>query len=209
MALSEKTSTGRESVNTAPENTSSESEIYFAMGCFWGAERIFWRTPGVLETEVGYLGGTWDEPTYEDVCTGESGHAETVRVKYDPTVVSAPELLRVFWENHDPTTLNRQGNDEGTQYRSAIFWTTPEQESAAQETASSFQGALDAAGRGKITTQISAKQDAGKFWPAEEYHQRYLEKNPAGYCNHGFKGVTCPVGIANLPAQTSIEPPRS
>ena len=182
--------------------------LYVAMGCFWGAERIFWKIPGVVTTAVGYMGGHATEPTYEDVCDGGTGHTETVMVAYDPSRVSERELLKAFWENHDPTTANRQGNDVGTQYRSAIYWTTPEQERAARETSALFQEALDDAGRGAITTEMRSADEVGPFWPAELYHQQYLSKHPGGYCNHGFKGVTCPVGVADLPAQTDVLPPR-
>ncbi|MCI0153353.1 peptide-methionine (S)-S-oxide reductase MsrA [Dermacoccus nishinomiyaensis] len=182
--------------------------LYVAMGCFWGAERIFWKIPGVATTAVGYMGGHATEPTYEDVCGGGTGHTETVMVAYDPSRVSEGELLKAFWENHDPTTANRQGNDVGTQYRSAIYWTTPQQERAARETSALFQEALDDAGRGAITTEMRPADEAGPFWPAELYHQQYLSKHPGGYCNHGFKGVTCPVGVADLPAQTDVLPPR-
>lgn len=182
--------------------------LYVAMGCFWGAERIFWKIPGVVTTAVGYMGGHATEPTYEDVCDGGTSHTETVMVAYDPSRVSERELLRAFWENHDPTTANRQGNDVGTQYRSAIYWTTPQQERAARETSALFQEALDDAGRGAITTEMRPADEAGPFWPAELYHQQYLSKHPGGYCNHGFKGVTCPVGVADLPAQTDVLPPR-
>lgn len=182
--------------------------LYVAMGCFWGAERIFWKIPGVVTTAVGYMGGHATEPTYEDVCGGGTGHTETVMVAYDPSRVSERELLKAFWENHDPTTANRQGNDVGTQYRSAIYWTTPQQERAARETSALFQEALDDAGRGAITTEMRPADEAGPFWPAELYHQQYLSKHPGGYCNHGFKGITCPVGVADLPAQTDVLPPR-
>ena len=182
--------------------------LYVAMGCFWGAERIFWKIPGVVTTAVGYMGGHATEPTYEDVCGRGTGHTETVMVAYDPSRVSERELLKAFWENHDPTTANRQGNDVGTQYRSAIYWTTPQQERAARETSALFQEALDDAGRGAITTEMRPADEAGPFWPAELYHQQYLSKHPGGYCNHGFKGVTCPVGVADLPAQTDVLPPR-
>ena len=184
------------------------ASLYVAMGCFWGAERIFWKIPGVVTTAVGYMGGHATEPTYEDVCDGGTGHTETVMVAYDPSRVSEGELLKAFWENHDPTTANRQGNDVGTQYRSAIYWTTPQQERAARETSALFQEALDDAGRGAITTEMRPADEAGPFWPAELYHQQYLSKHPGGYCNHGFKGVTCPVGVADLPAQTDVLPPR-
>lgn len=181
--------------------------LYVAMGCFWGAERIFWQIPGVVSTAVGYMGGYRENPSYEDVCTGTTGHTEAVQIAYDPEKVSPAQLLKAFWENHDPTTANRQGNDIGTQYRSAVYWTTPEQETATRRTAETFQGALTDAGRGAITTEMKPADEAGKFWPAEGYHQQYLAKNPGGYCNHGYKGVTCPVGVADLPAQTDVLPP--
>jgi peptide-methionine (S)-S-oxide reductase len=161
----------------------------FGMGCFWGAERKFWETPGVVSTAVGYAGGTARAPTYRQVCSGRTGHAEVVQVTYDPAKVSFDELLRVFWENHDPTQGDRQGNDVGTQYRSAIFTTTPEQRRAAEASRGAYQRQLSAAGHGRITTEIA---DAPEFWPAEESHQRYLEKNPGGYCGLGGTGVTCP-----------------
>jgi peptide-methionine (S)-S-oxide reductase len=161
----------------------------FGMGCFWGAERKFWETPGVLSTAVGYAGGTARAPTYRQVCSGRTGHAEVVQVTYDPGKVSFDELLRVFWENHDPTQGDRQGNDVGTQYRSAIFTTAPEHRRAAEASRDAYQRQLSAAGHGRITTEIA---DAPEFWPAEEYHQRYLEKNPGGYCGLGGTGVACP-----------------
>ncbi len=190
-----------------PEGT---TVIHVAMGCFWGAERIMWRLPGVVTTAAGYMGGTTSNPTYEQVCTGLTGHAETVLVAYDPERISPALILASFWENHDPTTRNRQGNDVGTQYRSAVFWTTQAQEKAARATRDAFQGALGAAGRGLITTELAPARETGPFWYAEEYHQQYLDKNPGGYCNHGFKGVSCPVGILRqdqLPAQQSVRPP--
>ena len=195
-------------VSMFSELPDGSATLYVAMGCFWGAERIFWKIPGVVTTAVGYMGGHATEPTYEDVCGGGTGHTETVMVAYDPSRVSEGELLKAFWENHDPTTANRQGNDVGTQYRSAIYWTTPQQERAARETSALFQEALDDAGRGAITTEMRPADEAGPFWPAELYHQQYLSKHPGGYCNHGFKGVTCPVGVADLPAQTDVLPPR-
>ena len=182
--------------------------IYLAMGCFWGAERIFWKLPGVVSTAVGYMGGHTDEPTYEKTCSGTTGHTETVAVHYDPRAIGTDEILKAFWENHDPTTLNRQGNDVGTQYRSAIYWTTPPQEVAVERTTQAFQTALTDAGRGTITTELKPADEAGRFWLAERYHQQYLDKNPGGYCNHGHKGVSCPVGVANLPAQTDVAPPQ-
>jgi len=169
--------------------------LHVAMGCFWGVERIFWRLPGVVVTAAGYMGGFTPNPTYEETCTGRTGHAETVRVVYDPAVTSVEALLRVFWENHDPTQGYRQGNDVGTAYRSAIFWTTPEQEAAALATRDAFQNVLRDNGFGAITTQIRSAQEAGEFYLAEDYHQGYLHKNPGGYCNHGPNGMTCPVGV--------------
>ena len=153
------------------------------------------------------MGGHTPNPTYEETCTGRTGHAEAVLVAYDPAVTSPELLLKAFWENHDPTQGNRQGNDLGTAYRSAIFWTTPEQEAAARTTKDAFQGVLTGAGRGEITTTLASAREAGPFFYAEDYHQQYLHKNPNGYCNHGPNGLTCPVGIANLPAQTDIAPP--
>ncbi|HRW19099.1 MAG TPA: peptide-methionine (S)-S-oxide reductase MsrA [Dermatophilaceae bacterium] len=185
--------------------------IHLAMGCFWGVERIFWRLPGVVVTAAGYMGGYTPHPTYEETCTGRTGHAETVRVVYDPAATSAAELLKVFWENHDPTQGNRQGNDIGTAYRSAIFWTTPEQERVALATRDAFQQVLRDNGYGAITTEIRSAADAGEFYLAEDYHQGYLHKNPGGYCNHGPNGMTCPVGLLGdpaTPAQTDVEPPR-
>jgi peptide-methionine (S)-S-oxide reductase len=165
----------------------------FALGCFWGAERDFWRTPGVVSTAVGYEGGYTPNPTYEEVCSGETGHAETVRVVYDPARISYAELLTVFWEAHDPTQGMRQGNDVGTQYRSAIFVRDDEERRAAEASRDAYQRALTRAGHGKITTEIVP---AGEFFFAEDYHQQYLHKNPAGYCGLGGTGVACPVGLA-------------
>jgi peptide-methionine (S)-S-oxide reductase len=185
--------------------------IYLAMGCFWGVERIFWRQLGVIATAVGYMGGYTPNPTYEESVTGLTGHAETVRVVYDPEQTSAELLLKEFWENHDPTTENRQGNDVGTAYRSAIYWTTPDQERAAIATRDAFQKVLTDNGYGEITTEIRSAEDAGAFYLAEDYHQGYLHKNPGGYCNHGPNGMTCPIGIVRqdqLPAQTDVAPPQ-
>lgn len=167
----------------------------FALGCFWGAERKFWQTPGVLSTAVGYEGGYTPNPTYEEVCTGRTGHTETVRVVYDPAQVSYEQLLRVFWEEHDPTQGMRQGNDAGTQYRSAIFHRSPDQQKLAEASRAAYQQVLTAHGHGKITTEIT---EAGEFYFAEDYHQQYLSdnKNPNGYCGIGGTGVSCPVGIA-------------
>ncbi|HXK08228.1 MAG TPA: peptide-methionine (S)-S-oxide reductase MsrA [Vicinamibacteria bacterium] len=165
----------------------------FGMGCFWGAERKLWRTPGVVSTAVGYAGGSTPNPTYEEVCSGRTGHAEVVRVVFDPERVSYEDLLRVFWEGHDPTQGMRQGNDVGTQYRSAIYVHGEEQRRQAEATRISYQRALDAAGHGRITTEI---REAPEFYYAEDYHQQYLGKNPAGYCGLGGTGVACPSGLA-------------
>jgi peptide-methionine (S)-S-oxide reductase len=163
------------------------------MGCFWGAERLFWRTPGVVSTAVGYAGGLTPNPTYEEVCSGRTGHAEVVRVVFSPKRLSYTDLLRVFWEGHDPTQGMRQGNDVGTQYRSAIYTYGEEQGKAAEASRAAYQEALAAAGQGAITTEI---REAPDFYYAEEYHQQYLAKNPDGYCGLGGTGVACPVGIA-------------
>jgi peptide-methionine (S)-S-oxide reductase len=165
----------------------------FAMGCFWGAERVFWQAPGVYTTAVGYAGGVTKNPTYQEVCSGRTGHAEAVLVVFDPTKTSYEELLRLFWENHDPTQGMRQGNDVGTQYRSAIYWTTEEQRQQAEASRQAFGERLHTAGYPAITTEIAK---AGPFYYAEDYHQQYLHKNPWGYCGLGGTGVSCPVGIA-------------
>jgi peptide-methionine (S)-S-oxide reductase len=165
----------------------------FGLGCFWGAERVLWETPGVYATAVGYEGGGTPNPTYREVCTGRTGHAEVVRVIFDPTRVGYEALLKIFWESHDPTQGMRQGNDVGTQYRSAIFAHGPEQRRAAEASRDAYQRALEAAGRlGRITTEIA---DAPEFFYAEEYHQQYLAKNPAGYCGIEGTGVSCPIGV--------------
>ncbi|WP_018155020.1 peptide-methionine (S)-S-oxide reductase MsrA [Demetria terragena] len=187
-----------------PEGT---QVLYVAMGCFWGAERIFWQRPGVVTTAVGYMGGFTQNPTYEETCSGRTGHTEAVLVAYDPKQTSPELLLKSFWENHDPTTLNRQGNDRGTQYRSAIYWSTAEQEKAANTTREAFQSVLNERNLGEIMTEVRSAEDAGEFFYAEDYHQQYLYKNPGGYCNHGPNGLTCPVGIARqdeLPSQNSV-----
>ena len=165
----------------------------FGMGCFWGAERKFWQAPGVYTTAVGYAGGTTANPTYEEVCSGGTGHAEVVLVAFDPKVASYQDMLRIFWENHDPTQGMRQGNDVGTQYRSAIYVHSPEQRRLAEASRAEYQKRLQAAGYGEIATEI---RDASPFYYAEEYHQQYLGKNPAGYCGIGGTGVTCPAGLA-------------
>jgi peptide-methionine (S)-S-oxide reductase len=165
------------------------SEVaYFGLGCFWGAERKFWELPGVLTTAVGYQGGQTPNPTYEEVCSGQTGHTEAVLVVFDPARVSYADLLRVFWEAHDPTQGMRQGNDVGTQYRSAVYTTSPDQRVAVEASRDAYQQQLAAAGYSEITTEIS---DAGPFFYAEPYHQQYLSKNPLGYCGIGGTGVTC------------------
>ena len=166
--------------------------LYLAMGCFWGAERRLWRTPGVIGTAVGYMGGFTEYPTYEEVCTGRTGHTETVMVAYDPAVVSTREVLAVFWESHDPTQGMRQGNDIGTQYRSAIFYTSPEQREIIDETVQTYSAALRADGCGPITTEVAAA-DGLVFYPAEGYHQQYLHTHPNGYDCHATTGVRLPV----------------
>jgi peptide-methionine (S)-S-oxide reductase len=166
----------------------------FAEGCFWGVERIFWNTPGVWSTAVGYAGGYTPNPTYEEVCSGRTGHTEAVLVVFDPSVISYEQLLKVFWEGHDPTQGMRQGNDAGTQYRSAIYTNSPSQLEAAERTRQMFQERLNEKGYGPITTEVAADQT---FYYAEPYHQQYLGKNPNGYCGIGGTGVTCPIGLVN------------
>jgi peptide-methionine (S)-S-oxide reductase len=166
----------------------------FGLGCFWGAERIFWQTDGVSSTAVGYAGGFTPNPTYEEVCSGRTGHTEAVLVVFDPTVVSYDALLKRFWEGHDPTQGMRQGNDVGTQYRSAIYCTTDAQLATAKASRDMYQERIRAAGYGEITTEI---REAPTFYYAESYHQQYLAKNPNGYCGLGGTGVTCPVGLAD------------
>ncbi len=169
----------------------------FGMGCFWGAERIFWQADGVYSTAVGYAGGYTPNPTYEEVCSGRTGHTEVVLVAYDTAKTSYQEMLRLFWEGHDPTQGMRQGNDVGTQYRSAIYWLGDDQLSAAQASLEAYQRVLSAGGHGQISTEIA---QAATFYYAEDYHQQYLAKNPGGYCGLGGTGVACPVGIASSPA---------
>jgi peptide-methionine (S)-S-oxide reductase len=163
------------------------------MGCFWGAERVFWQAPGVYTTAVGYAGGYTPNPTYEEVCSGRTGHTEAVLVVFDPAQVSYEEILRLFWENHDPTQGMRQGNDVGTQYRSAVYWSGEAQRQAAEASRAAFQAELSRAGYGEITTELA---EAGPFYYAESYHQQYLAKNPNGYCGLGGTGVSCPVGVS-------------
>ena len=167
-------------------------EAVFGLGCFWGAERKFWQIPGVVSTAVGYAGGHTPNATYEEVCSGRTGHAEVVLVVFDPKVISYDGLLKIFWESHNPTQGMRQGNDVGTQYRSAIYTYSPEQRKAAEASREMYQEQLDKAGFGAITTEI---EDAGPFYYAEPYHQQYLAKNPNGYCGLGGTGVSCPVGL--------------
>ncbi|CAM2956207.1 peptide-methionine (S)-S-oxide reductase MsrA [Actinomyces slackii] len=190
--------------------------IYLAGGCFWGVERFLWRQDGVVSTAVGYMGGTTPNATYQEICTGATGHAETVRVAYDPAVCGAggEALLRVFWENHDSTRLNRHGNDVGTQYRSAVWTTTPAQQAAALAIRQAFGSELARLGLGSCVTTVEPAEPlyadfGGPFYLAEDYHQGYLHKNPNGYCNHGPNGVTCPVGVADLPAQVDLLPPQA
>jgi peptide-methionine (S)-S-oxide reductase len=166
----------------------------FAMGCFWGAERKFWQLRGVYSTSVGYAAGYTPNPTYHEVCSGMTGHAEVVHVVFDPTIISYDELLRVFWEGHDPTQGMRQGNDVGTQYRSGIYFYGEAQRRAAEQSRGDFQGALWKAGYGAITTEV---QPAPEYYYAEDYHQQYLAKNPDGYCGLGGTGVTCPAGVTS------------
>lgn len=166
-------------------------EAVFGLGCFWGAERLFWQLPGVHSTAVGYAGGLTPNPTYEEVCTGRTGHAEAVRVLYDPERIDYEHLLKAFWESHDPTQGMRQQNDIGTQYRSVIFVTDAAQRQAAEDSARAYQARLSAAHRGTITTEI---RDAPQFYYAEDYHQQYLAKNPDGYCGLKGTGIACPIG---------------
>jgi peptide-methionine (S)-S-oxide reductase len=167
-------------------------EAVFGMGCFWGAEKKFWTLPGVISTSVGYAGGSTENATYREVCSGQTGHTEVVKVVYDPKQIRYDDLLRVFWESHDPTQGMRQGNDVGTQYRSAIYTSTPEQARVAEASRTAYQERLSAAGYGEISTEIAP---AGPYYFAEDYHQQYLAKNPDGYCGLGGTGVSCPVGL--------------
>jgi peptide-methionine (S)-S-oxide reductase len=178
-----------------PPYPQGHEQAVLGLGCFWGAERVFWQAPGVWVTAVGYAGGATPNPTYEEVCSGRTGHAEVVLVVYDPQLAGYDALLRLFWESHDPTQGMRQGNDVGTQYRSAIYTFTPQQRRTAEATREVYQSRLDTAGLGRITTEIA---DAPPFYFAEDYHQQYLAKNPHGYCGLGGTGVSCP-----LPASTA------
>ncbi|MEA2160305.1 MAG: peptide-methionine (S)-S-oxide reductase [Solirubrobacteraceae bacterium] len=170
-------------------------QVVVGMGCFWGAERIFWQATGVYTTAVGYAGGSTKNPTYEEVCSGRTGHTEAVLVVFDPAKISYEEILRLFWENHDPTQGMRQGNDVGTQYRSAIYASDDQHRVAAERSRDAYAAGLSAAGYGAITTEIA---DAGPFYYAEDYHQQYLHKNPWGYCGLGGTGVSCPVGLGTV-----------
>jgi peptide-methionine (S)-S-oxide reductase len=172
-------------------------QAVFGMGCFWGEERVFWQAPGVYTTAVGYAGGFTANPTYEEVCSGRTGHTEAVLVVFDPAAISYEELLRLFWEGHDPTQGMRQGNDVGSQYRSAIYWQNESQRVSAVASRDAYQQVLIAAGHGEITTEIAAGGAAHPFYYAEDYHQQYLEKNPGGYCGVGGTGVSCPVGLTH------------
>ena len=176
----------------APPFPEGLERAVFGLGCFWGAERIFWRAPGVYTTAVGYAGGFTPNPTYEEVCSGRTGHTEAVLVVFDPKQTSYDELLRLFWEGHDPTQGMRQGNDVGTQYRSAIYWTTDPQRDAAEASKAMYEQELARAGYENVSTELAA---AGPFYYAEDYHQQYLAKNPNGYCGLGGTGVACPVGL--------------
>lgn len=182
---------GHRIVPPFPEETRT---AVFGMGCFWGAERLFWQTPGVYSTAAGYAGGYTRNPTYEEVCSGLTGHAEVVLVVYDPSVVTYEDLIKVFWEGHDPTQGMAQGNDVGTQYRSAIYYMDDEQKAAAERSLAAYQPRLTSSGYGEITTEVAP---AGTFYYAEDYHQQYLSdtKNPNGYCGLGGTGVSCPVGV--------------
>ncbi len=167
----------------------------FGMGCFWGAERLFWQAPGVYTTAVGYAGGLSPNPTYEEVCSGQTGHTEAVLVAFDTALTSYGEMLKLFWEGHDPTQGMRQGNDVGTQYRSAVYWESESQRTIAEASRDAYQQVLSAAGHGEISTEMRASDPARPFYYAEDYHQQYLAKNPGGYCGLGGTGVSCPVGL--------------
>ena len=176
----------------APPFPDGLEQVQLGMGCFWGAERIFWKLPGVYTTAVGYAGGHTPNPTYEEVCSAKTGHTEAVLIVFDPEQISFDEILRAFWEGHDPTQGMRQGNDVGTQYRSALYWTTDAQREAAEASRDRYAAKLRDAGYGEITTELAP---AGPFYYAEPYHQQYLDKNPNGYCGIGGTGISCPVGV--------------
>lgn len=181
-----------DSISNSALKKSNQERAYFATGCFWGAERRFWQLSGVIETSVGYMGGSKSEPTYKEVCTGLTGHAETVAIDFDPTQISYLRLLAEFWMMHDPTSLNQQGNDIGTQYRSAIFTTSDEQLKMAMQSRDVYQNELDQNSIGKIVTEIISAE-SNKYWLAEEYHQKYLAKNPNGYDCHSSTGIAYPL----------------
>ena len=196
-ATSEFVIASKHRVLDAPVVTPTAPEGYevaiFGLGCFWGAEEIYWQMPGVWSTSVGYAGGSTQNPSYEEVCSGRTGHTEAVRIVFDPSVVSYADLVKRFFEVHDPTQGMRQGNDVGTQYRSAVYATTPEQLKAAEASRETFQAQLGESGYGEISTEIA---EAGDFYYAEAYHQQYLAKNPNGYCGIGGTGVSCPIGLS-------------
>ena len=179
----------------APPFPEGLERAVFGMGCFWGAERVFWQADGVYTTAVGYAGGYTPNPSYEEVCSAGTGHAEVLLAVFDPGVTSYETMLKLFWENHDPTQVMRQGNDVGTQYRSAIYWADEAQRDAALASKETYQKQLSAAGYGEIATEIAK---AGPFYYAEDYHQQYLAKNPGGYCGLGGTGVSCPVGLPRV-----------
>ena len=181
----------------APPFPAGIDTLVVGMGCFWGAERLFWQLDGVYTTAVGYAGGYTPNPTYEEVCSGSTGHTEAVLVVFDPAKVSLDDVLRTFWEGHDPTQAMRQGNDVGTQYRSAVYYGSEDQRAAVEASRERYQASLSAAGHGEITTEIAP---AGPFYYAEAYHQQDLDKHPNGYCGLGGTGVACPVGLAARPA---------
>ncbi|HET9126167.1 MAG TPA: peptide-methionine (S)-S-oxide reductase MsrA [Solirubrobacteraceae bacterium] len=191
-----------------PPFPAGHEQLVVGMGCFWGAERIFWQAPGVYTTAVGYSGGYTPNPTYEEVCSGSTGHAEVVLVVFDREITSLEEILRLFWENHDPTQGMRQGNDVGTQYRSAIFWQGEAQHDAAEASKAAYGERLRAAGFPEISTEVAP---AGPFYYAEDYHQQYLHKNPMGYCGISGTGVSCPIGlgVGAPPAQVQALAPQS
>ncbi len=189
-----------------PEGT---QVLYVAMGCFWGAERVFWQTPGVVTTAVGYQGGFTENPTYDETCTGRTGHTEAVLVAYDPATVTAEQLLALFWESHDPTQGYRQGNDVGTQYRSAVYWTTDEQRAAYESTRATYQQLLTTHNLGGITTDARPAAEAGRFYYAEDWHQQYLYKVPNGYCGLGGTGLSCPVGVVSAEPATASQPAQA
>jgi peptide-methionine (S)-S-oxide reductase len=205
MVRAEDAMTGRaESMSVAPKHAvlgtpmvppfpTGLETIIVGMGCFWGAERKFWPAKGVYSTAVGYAGGFTPNPTYEEVCSGLTGHTEVVLVAFDPTAIAFDQILKIFWESHNPTQGMRQGNDAGTQYRSAIYWSSDAQCAAAETSCAAYQAQLTAARHGRITTEFAR---AGQFYYAEDYHQQYLHKNPNGYCGLGGTGVSCPTGIA-------------